>query len=200
MNGCIFFSFFSQNYNKQNGSKKQNENKKNQKVLHQPQEEFQFPRCNTQFDKNCITLAYNKKSHPQVQAVVEFIQNEHDLPDKEIHSVDTEEDLDTYLFDHPNTTVAGLVFRFDSEANPDTIPSDSKFFIQINETTIYTYVGVDDYLDVFVPIQISLQKALFKVIGEYDLDLDITYMKYPHPQLLPSDIIPSAVSIHFHFL
>ncbi|KAJ3429237.1 abc transporter a family member 1-related [Anaeramoeba flamelloides] len=163
-----------------------------EKILHQPQEEFQFPRCNTKFDKNCITLAYNKKSHPQVQQVITLLQQEHDLPDKEIHSVDTEEDLDTYLFDHPNTTVAGLVFRFDSEANPDTIPSDSKFFIQINETTIYTYVGVDDYLDVFVPIQISLQKALFKVIGDYDLDLDITYMKYPHPQLTPSDIIPSA--------
>ncbi|KAJ3435390.1 abc transporter a family member 1-related [Anaeramoeba flamelloides] len=164
-----------------------NPSESNQDKLSQPRESPVFPRCNKKFDLKCNTLAYNGHGNKQVESVISRLLTYSDTPRNEVHGERTETNLDTYFYQNPNKTLFGIVFRFDQTEYTDTIPEDARFFIQVNESTLYNKIAYDDFYDIFCPVQILLQRALFEVVGEFNINIDVQFSKFPHPKLVTID-------------
>ncbi|KAJ5080784.1 intein-containing abc transporter a family member 1-related precursor [Anaeramoeba ignava] len=150
-------------------------------------EPINFPKCDT---IACYDFVYNEKNNTKVQEIVQKIcDNEGINKATSTLGFDTANEVDYYLSNNTNKTYVGYMFLLPNGSYND-IPDTTNFSVVVNQSTIYQSTGLDDFLDVFVPAQYALQKALFEVLQNKSMSFDVTTMKYPHPQLTPTDAIP----------
>ncbi|KAJ3446745.1 abc transporter a family member 1-related [Anaeramoeba flamelloides] len=153
----------------------------------QPTEYPTYPTCYKDFSSGCKTFAYNQVGNAQVESVIDHILDKADIPRTDVHGVDTEDDLNSWIFNNPNTTLFGIVFSFNTTDYPDTIPEDARFYIQINESDMFNGIPLDDFYDIMVPYQALIQEKLFEVYTGEAMEITLSFSKLPHPQLRTTD-------------
>jgi hypothetical protein len=147
------------------------------------------PRCIVGPGKeSCYTLIYAPANNDAVNSIMASLAKSENIPPSEVRRFENQTAIDDFLSTHAgqNSTNAGVLFEIDG--------TSIKYSLQYNHTQVYSRGKL---LDVMKYIVLPTQKALDREIlrhfsGKSNLVYEPSTSAFPHPELLPQDIVAAA--------
>ena len=153
-----------------------------------PQVLGDIPRCVPFTHSNCFTIAYVPRDNPQVKSWVDDVAAKNKVPQNEIQSFQTGEELNSYLVANPNRTQAAYIFDADSLSQLDS--GNVRFIVQYNETGQFEFpLGETDFhRAVVLPTMIHhMNLVLMPSVSGKQLQINLKTSEFPHPNILTTD-------------
>lgn len=146
----------------------------------------------------CYTFVYAPDT-PDVKEIIDLIrtQNNPTIPEDKVRAFDSEDEVDSFLFDHMNTTQASVIFEFDIlNSNDSNVPllRNVTYTVQVNQTDQYSHgVPIRMTDSVGIPLQYAAERALLQWLNRQTTFLNtmhnVSLVKFPHPEVLTTNII-----------